>query len=320
MRARAIARAVSVAGAVLTIALLPVEPSTAAAVAKRPPIPVASVTGSPSPRIDQDTTTTVRAVGASREAVVSVSWGDSSADSRASTRCPATRATRLPSSCAVTVSHVFNRVGTFPITVRSGARVIARTSVTVRPRPQPWTPPAGWVQPAGWSVYPGGATYVPCSTVSWYYDRTREPRASAGMRAEIIAALAVLAKESGLTFAEVSHPSQANLTLDWTDVDARYPGAAAVGGSRGRLGFVHFSPAHWWTTDQWPGFGIVTQPDGTYAVGRGWLVVHESMHALGMGHVDDPTAIMNSQGGATAFSPGDLDGLRTMYLNNPCPV
>jgi hypothetical protein len=63
------------------------------------------------------------------------------------------------------------------------------------------------------------------------------------------------------------------------------------------------------------------QPDGSSAIGRGWLVVHETMHAIGMDHVNDVTAIMNPIAGeATALNGGDLDGLHTMYLNNPCPV
>ncbi len=164
---------------------------------------------------------------------------------------------------------------------------------------------------------------MPCSTVQWHYDRSAEPAAAAGMRADIEAGLARLAAETGLVFAETTDPAQARLRFDWADLATRYAGAgeaAGLGGRRGAQGFVTFSASHWWPTDQWPGFDVVTQPDGSYAVGRGWLVVHETMHALGMDHVNDPTAVMNPYGGATAFNAGDLDGLRTMYLNNPCPV
>lgn len=299
-------------------------PAQAAEPAKRPPVPVASVAGLPSARLDQDTTSTVVARGASRAAAVSVSWGDGSRPSTDRSACTVQRALKRPASCVVTLSHRYSSVGSFPIVVRSGARVIARTTVVVREASRPWSPSAGFVQPAGWAFFGGGATYVPCSTVRWYYDRSAEPVESAGMRADLEAGLARLAAETGLVFAETADPAQARLRFDWSDLSTRYAGAgeaAGVGGRRGGKGFVTFSTTHWWPTDQWPGFGVVTQPNGTYAIGRGWLVVHEAMHALGLDHIDDPTQVMNPIAGLYSdFGAGDRDGLGTMYLNNPCPV
>ena len=319
------ALATAVAGAVLVLGAGPVAATPAAsaaaaaatAPAKRPPIPVAGVAGLPSPRLDQDTTQTVIAQGASRRVAVSATWGDGSV-SRGVSTCSAARAVKRPASCVVTLAHTYRDAGTFPIEVRSGQRVIARTTVTVRQAPRPWSPPAGWVQPAGWSVFRGGATYAPCSTVAWHFDRSAEPAGAAGMRAEIEGALARLAEQTGLAFVETAEPSAAGLTFSWGDLSDRSVDAAGVGGRTGRQGFVTFSTTHWWPTDQWPGYGVVVQPNGTYAIGRGWLVVHETMHALGMDHVADPAAVMNPYAGATQFSAGDLDGLRTMYLDNAC--
>jgi hypothetical protein len=288
--------------------------------ARRIPVPVAAVAGLESPRLDQDTTKTAIVTGASRERRITVTWGDGAA-SRARSTCTVVKASTRPGACRVQLTHEYRSIGTFPIVVRSGARVIARTSVTVREGPRPWSPPAGWVQPAGWSFFGGGATYVPCSTVPWYYDRSGEPAAAAGMRTEIEGALARLAAETGLIFTPTDDPRAAGLTLSWDDLSGRYGEAAGIGGRARGEGFVTFSTTHWWPTDQWPGYGVVTQPDGSYAVGRGWLVVHEVMHALGLDHVDDPTQVMNPIAGLyTDFGPGDRDGLRTMYLANPCPA
>jgi hypothetical protein len=226
-----------------------------------------------------------------------------------------------PTACALSASHAYTAAGSYAVIIRSGPRIIARTTITVRPAAQPWAPPAGWVQPANWATFRGGATYVPCSTVVWFYDRSQEPAAAVGMHDEVVGALARLSAETGLTFTETPDPTAAKLTIGWADLRADHGDAAGVGGRTGPRGFVQFSTTHWWPTDQWPGYGVDTQPDGSYAIGRGWLVVHEVMHALGMAHVDDPTQIMNAMAGqATALGAGDLDGLHTMYLNNPCPA
>lgn len=308
------------AGALLVGVAAPASAATVSEPARKIPVPVAAVAGLESPRLDQDTTKTAIVTGASREAVVSVDWGDG-ASSSGRTTCSAARATRQPDACRLDLAHAYRFVGTFPITVRSGQRVIARTSVTVREAPRPWSPPQGWVQPAGWNHFTGGATYVPCSTVEWFYDRSAEPSASAGMGGEIVAGLARLAPETGLTFVETTDPSRADLVYSWGNLSGDYGEAAGVGGRSGGRGFVRFSTTNWWPTDQWPGFGIVTQPNGSYAVGRGWLVVHETMHALGMAHVNDTTQVMNPVAGFYSdLGAGDRDGLRTMYLNNPCPA
>jgi hypothetical protein len=321
-RGRLARRAVAVVAS-LVVTLAGALPATAAtartADAARVPLPVASVSGPASPRVDQDTTTTVVVRGASKAAAVTVRWGDA-ARSHARTTCSPATAAKRPARCTLTLQHRYDGAGTFAIAVLSGPRVVARSTIVVRSAPTPWSPPPGWVQPAGWQPYGGGATYVPCSTVLWFYDRSLEPAGAVGMHDEVVAGLAMLAAQTGLTFTETPDRSQAGLVYDWGDLESRYPGAAGIGGRVGDLGTVTFSVTHWWPTDQWPGFGVVTQPDGTYAVGRGWLVVHETMHALGFDHVNDVTSVMNPVGGATAFNAGDLDGLHTMYLNIPCPA
>lgn len=310
--------AIIAAGSALLLVLSPVGPADAASSAKRPPVPTVSVTGLPSPRLDQVTTQTMVARGASRLAPVTVLWGDGS-ETVGTSPCTRRQATTVPDQCTVAAARTYLRAGTYAITVKSGERVVARTQVVVRPAAQPWTPPAGFV-PSGWAFFGRGATYAPCATVNWYYDRSREPAAAVGMHDEVVAGLAVLAAQTGLTFIETDNPIVSRLTYRWDELAGTYADAAGVGGRSGGQGSVTFNLDSWWPTDQWPGFGVIVQPDGSSSVGRGWLVVHETMHALGMAHVNDPTAVMNPVAGASAFSAGDLDGLRTMYLNNPCPT
>jgi len=77
----------------------------------------------------------------------------------------------------------------------------------------------------------------------------------------------------------------------------------------------------------------VRRADGSHDIGtgRGWLIVHEVLHSLGLGHSDEPGSIMaptvsmtNVLGRAErrkelraqprpGFSPGDLANIAAMY-------
>lgn len=256
--------------------------------------------------------------GVSRDRAVTVAWGDGTSSRKTST-CASSTAARRPHACTLRLSHAYGAKGTYRVTIRFGSRVIGRQKAVIPFHPVGWRPPKGWSQPAGWLPYPDGATFAPCSTVRWYYDVSAQPAASAGMHADVVAALALLAVQTNLTFVETAKKGAAQLVVDWGDLTAKGGDIAGLGGRDRDSAFVHFSTTSWWPTDSWAGFSMVTQPDGSSSVGRGWLVVHETMHALGFDHVSDPSSVMNAVAGAHDFSPGDLDGLHTMYLDRPCP-
>lgn len=249
---------------------------------------------------------------------VVVSWGDGTTSRRTSACSPAKAASR-PSACSMRLRHSYAGPGTYQVTLKFGGKVIDRMKARVWFAPNGWQPPAGWVQPAGWKPYGDGATFAPCSTVRWFYDASAQPAASAGMRVDVALGLDLLAQRTGLTFVETADRGQAQLVYGWADLAGQYGGdVGGVGGRDRDSAYVRFSTTNWWPADSWPGFSIVTQPDGRQAAGRGWLVLHETMHALGFDHVDDPTEVMNPVITASAFGAGDLDGLQTMYLSQPC--
>jgi hypothetical protein len=214
---------------------------------------------------------------------------------------------------------VYQAKGTYKITMRFGRQVVGRQRAVVPFLARGWHRPAGWTQPPGWVVFPDGATFAPCSTVRWFYDDTDQPSTSAGMKGDVAAGLALLAERTGLRFVQTPDRAAATLRFGWADLTASFgPQVGGVGGRDRDSAYVRFSTTNWWPGDQWPGFGVVTQPDGSSGVGRGWLVVHETMHALGFDHVPDPAQVMNPTITVHDFGPGDLDGLRTAYLERPC--
>lgn len=268
-------------------------------------------------RLDKqdETTNAVSFGGIDAKSRGRVSWGDGTPTEPVTGRCATRTALAHPDWCTVRVDHYYDEPGAYTITAVVNGQRTARL-VTISPAPVRWSRPAGWVQPTGWSLLTGSATYFPCQSVNWYLDRTGQPADGGQIEADVRTGLAMLSAETGLTFTETTDAALADLGFEWGDTG----GYSGRGGGWGGHGEVTFDVSDDWPRDRWPGFGVVTQPDGWYGLGHGWLVVHEVMHALGMGHVNDPTAVMNPIAGAGSFNAADLAGLHTLYRDNPCPV
>jgi hypothetical protein len=174
----------------------------------------------------------------------------------------------------------------------------------------------------GWSpMTETGAIFRPCSTVPWSYSAQGQPKVSKSMKAEIARGLAHLSKEVSLKFVYTPKAADALLTYAWKDMGKSGP--AGIGGphwtsSGNNSGHVDFNTRSWWVQDRYAGLGA-WKGSGTGPGGRGWLVVHETMHALGFDHVDDTASIMNPiNRGQHAFTKGDLQGLHALYPSSSC--
>ena len=198
-----------------------------------------------------------------------------------------------------------------------------------------WTVSAGQTFNDGWRPLSTSATYLPCQTVRWSFDRSGEDPGRNSMIDDVRTGLAALQPLTGLTFTEAPAGSPSDLVFRWGDLTAQgHPNAAGYGGFTGwNKGYVTFDTKSDWTLNKWLGWDWRhlewPRPDlgpGWYSYrdgpGRVALVIHESMHAMGFGHVEDFTSIMYPQGGLPnnqgKFSPGDLAGLRTVYLDRAC--
>lgn len=326
------ALAVSAIGLVAFGATSPAGASAATTpMAIRPNVSI--VIESPADTLREDRLTGVRVVatGVDRKTKVRVNWGSGTATQVKSGRCSPKAAARYPVDCAVIFDPVGYGPGQYTITASSGP-TRANRSLTIVAKPVAWSPPTGWTQPAGWALLTStGATFTPCQKVDWYFDRTGETADRVTMIDDIRAGLAFITPETGLAFTETTSPTDADLTFTWGDLTSYGESVAGWGRIDGPgKGTVALSNNVDWTLDRWAGRGVVRYdlPDrpGWYQtrIGRQTLVIHEVMHTLGMGHVNDITSIMYPQGVGNAnagiLNPSDREGLRTMYLNNPCPA
>ncbi|MSW43372.1 MAG: matrixin family metalloprotease [Actinobacteria bacterium] len=180
--------------------------------------------------------------------------------------------------------------------------------------------------------------YRPCSTIAWAYDASAQPVSASSMVVDTRAALAMVSRQTGITFQEVPFGVAADLVFDWSALADHEPGTQAVGWRSG----VTFATGAEMAGDEWSGFGrkAVRRSGGSFdvGIGRGWIVVHEVMHSLGLPHSDEPGSVMspvaeitNVLGRARArgeqqslprpgFSEGDLAALESMYPRAGCPT
>ena len=182
------------------------------------------------------------------------------------------------------------------------------------------------------------STYAPCSLITWSYDASAQPRTGASMVVDVRAALGMLSRGTGVTFQEMPFGAAVDLVFDWSPLADYEPGTQAAAWRSG----VTFAIDAEMARDDWSGFGrkAVRRSGGSFdiGIGRGWLVVHEVLHSLGLAHSDEAGSVMspivritNVLGRAPArrarrslprpgFSPGDLATLEAMSPRAGCPL
>lgn len=190
----------------------------------------------------------------------------------------------------------------------------------------------------GWSSYfrgnrwEGGESealggFAPCAVVTWVYRDRGRPAGTSRERvlADITGALTRLSAQTGLTFRRSGDASMAGMngviSIGWESMGRNGVGGrggvnwATSNGTSTRSGYVLLnSQDSWATTNSEAGFGA----RGSRA-GRGWLMVHELMHALGMDHTNDRNQVMYySNHGQHALGKGDIAGLRYLYPRSGC--
>lgn len=311
---------------------LAVAPAAADAPAKKPKpgkaVSVVSISPTTSRIGDQPVnpvTVVVRGVDSKTTVEVSFEVLPEGGTQKKKGKCSVAKARKSPDKCRVTLSHSYTQVGQQALSGWAGKERIFQVIEITEDR---WTPPAGQVF-NGWRTYRDsyGANFSPCRQITWFFDRSNEKADRNTMIDDVRAGLATLEPLTGLTFVETDDPNSAALTFNWGDISEygeNFAGYASTDGVN--KGWVIFSDTADWTKNVWAGSGNIRLDDypspGFWRSkdGRQTLVIHEVMHTLGFEHVDVPDSIMHPTNmNGTTFNQGDLEGLATMYLNNPCP-
>jgi matrixin len=208
---------------------------------------------------------------------------------------------------------------------RSGTLALVRTGrLTVKMVAAPVTPP-----PAGssddWSfLMDGGSRWNPCEPITWSYNPVGQ---AYNALPDVTKAFANIAAASGLNleYAGASPlvylgiPSSlvggADITVGWASASQLSRLVGSVVGVGGAIGSqITGRDVQWELTRGWvtldnddplepaPGFG---------ASSYGQVMMHEMLHALGLGHATSPTELMAGVASAqnTTFGPGDLAGI-----------
>lgn len=265
------------------------------------------------------------------KSVITVEWGDGTNSTRAKNNCNKKKSRERAPKCAKVFTHYFSQTGTFTIFVKQDEQVVSLHLLTVEEQPMtspsplntllPWTAPLGWTQPNGWSVINGGGTFLPCSTIRWYFDREGELGSRSEMINLIQPALEMVSAQTGLTFTQTGTKDNMQLEFSWmSNMEVNDPNIAGTGGGglNANFGSIELNPYSWWTANQWAGFEMIKHADWAVVSGNGWLIIHEVLHVLGLGHTEDPSQIMYFQVERSSFGSGDIEGMHTMYLNQPC--
>jgi hypothetical protein len=159
-------------------------------------------------------------------------------------------------------------------------------------------------------------TFEPCSTVTWSYNKNSQPKSSKLMHRTISQSMTLLSKKTGLRIVEAPKGVAGDIRVGWGNLSAMgYEDAAGVGGPDGHITLN--TKENDWVRDSYAGFD---KRNRYREMGNGWLIAHEALHVLGMGHSDSNGELMSSANyqDKDGFGKGDMAGIKELYRPGTC--
>jgi len=194
--------------------------------------------------------------------------------------------------------------------------------------------PSGSGSASDWTyLMDGGSRWNPCETITWSYNSSGQ---AYDALADVTAAFTKIAKASGLTF-EYAGPSPlvylglpgvlsggADITVGWANASQLPVLVDSVVGIGGALGTkVTGHDVTWKLTTGWVTLDNndpLSPKAGFGASSFGQVLLHETLHVLGLGHAAQPDQLMYpvASGRNTAFGAGDLAGIAAVGAGAGC--
>lgn len=174
----------------------------------------------------------------------------------------------------------------------------------------------------GWSTLGYGddsIPFAPCASLTWAYRPKGQPGNAKLIAKDIEGALTRVAARTGLRFVRDDAAPAPDLVYQWDRLGRGGPSGTGGYHSDGSVaaGTITFNSQDDWPLDRYRGFGIGSRGFAQ----RGWLVIHETLHALGLGHVNERESVMYPVNhGQRSFTKGDREGMEALYRNRPCPT
>lgn len=202
-------------------------------------------------------------------------------------------------------------------------KVVTKDITITPPPPPPTTQPKG--DPNDWTYISAGKSmrWNGCDALTWSYDAAQQPYP--GAEADMTRAIEILNAKTGYAFTRAAPGATGLLTVKWATPEQEPRLAGSVVGIGGPW-YQSIDPTRNGGTQNMIVKGTVTldvtgnMPGGYGPRAWGQVMLHEAMHAMGLGHANGVEQVMYAMASDknNELGAGDLTGLTEVGAAKGC--